>query len=303
MINTAVLKIRARELIKGIYPSCVLGAFICMIPYYLISMLNGVFAASDAAMGFTAIILPQILQIVVVDVFTVGYFRSLLNARKSGDEKRYDVNDVLSGYRMDFKNTIKVLGMRYLYKLGWSLLISLPLAVGVSLYFVTTPAEAINELYNLLMGLLESFSEQMLMNVYNHIFSSNAYVEYIMIGSCVVSLILFIPYVRKMYEYMMIPMVLAENPSQTVKEAFGSARNVIDGYRMKYFILQLSFIGVALIASIAVGIIPSTIFACVLAATVLPYIFAAFLEFYLVRTEHLCYNEDMLNERVDTNEN
>lgn len=303
MVNTTVLKIRAKEKLKGIYSRCIIGALVCMIPNYLISMLNGIFAVSGAATGIVTFIFPQILQITVTEVFTVGYIRSLMNVNSENEEKKYDINDVLSGYRLDFGNTVKVLLVRYLYKLGWAFIIALPFAVGVSVYFVTTPLQSIKDLYGLILGFTESFSGEMLVNICNHILTGNKYAEYIFAGACVVSVILFIPYVRRLYEYMMIPMILAEDPSRQVKEVFGYAHKVMNGYRMKYFVLQLSFLGIFFLAAIAMSFAPSMVFVYIPAALIFPYVFMTFLEFYLVRTERLCYNKDMLNERVDTNEN
>lgn len=68
------------------------------------------------------------------------------------------------------------------------------------------------------------------------------------------SLLLLIPGIVKSYEYRMIPYILAENPDVTTEEAFRLSKEMMDGEKWNAFVLDLSFIGWALVAGITCGI-------------------------------------------------
>lgn len=68
------------------------------------------------------------------------------------------------------------------------------------------------------------------------------------------TLLLVIPGIVKSYEYRMIPYILAENPDVTTEEAFRLSKEMMDGEKWEAFVLDLSFIGWALVAGITCGI-------------------------------------------------
>lgn len=47
----------------------------------------------------------------------------------------------------------------------------------------------------------------------------------------------------KLYEYKMIPYILAENPTINKKEAFNLSKEMMDGYKWQAFLIDVSFIG------------------------------------------------------------
>lgn len=69
------------------------------------------------------------------------------------------------------------------------------------------------------------------------------------------TLLLVIPGIVKHYEYLMIPYILAENPGMDRKEAFKISKRMMDGQKMDTFILDLSFIGWALLTVVTCGIV------------------------------------------------
>lgn len=69
------------------------------------------------------------------------------------------------------------------------------------------------------------------------------------------SLLLIIPGIIKGYEYRMIPFLLAENPEMDMHEAFERSRQLMDGNKWAAFVLDLSFIGWAILASFTCGIL------------------------------------------------
>lgn len=69
------------------------------------------------------------------------------------------------------------------------------------------------------------------------------------------TLLLVVPGIVKHYEYLMIPYILAENPGMDRKEAFKISKRMMDGQKMDTFILDLSFIGWAILSAITCGIV------------------------------------------------
>lgn len=69
------------------------------------------------------------------------------------------------------------------------------------------------------------------------------------------SLLLIIPGIIKGYEYRMVPYLLAENPELSEEEAFRLSRQMMDGQKAEAFVLDWSFIGWEILASLTWGIV------------------------------------------------
>lgn len=59
----------------------------------------------------------------------------------------------------------------------------------------------------------------------------------------------------KMYDYMMIPYILCDNPDISTDAAFAESRRLMDGEKWKTFVLELSFIGWNLLSSLTFGLL------------------------------------------------
>ena len=68
------------------------------------------------------------------------------------------------------------------------------------------------------------------------------------------SLLLVIPGIYASYGYAMTSYILAENPDLTAREAISRSKQLMDGHRLDLFILQLSFIGWAILSALTLGI-------------------------------------------------
>ncbi len=68
------------------------------------------------------------------------------------------------------------------------------------------------------------------------------------------SLLLIIPGIIKMYEYYMVPYILAENPDIEYKAALQMSRDMMEGNKWKTFVLELSFILWHILGTITAGI-------------------------------------------------
>lgn len=68
------------------------------------------------------------------------------------------------------------------------------------------------------------------------------------------SLLFIVPGIIKSYQYRMVPYILAENPGVNWKEALAESKRMMDGEKMNAFILDLSFIGWAIVGIITLGL-------------------------------------------------
>ena len=69
------------------------------------------------------------------------------------------------------------------------------------------------------------------------------------------TLLLIVPGIVKSYEYRMVPYVLAENPDLSREEAFALSKRMMDGEKMNAFVLDLSFIGWAILTILTCGLV------------------------------------------------
>lgn len=73
---------------------------------------------------------------------------------------------------------------------------------------------------------------------------------YIVLWTC----LFVIPGIIKGFEYMMVPYILAEHPELSRREVFAESRRMMRGQKFDAFILELSFIGWALVSVCTMGI-------------------------------------------------
>lgn len=69
------------------------------------------------------------------------------------------------------------------------------------------------------------------------------------------SLLFIIPGIIKGYEYRMIPFLLAENPHMSYKEAFDRSKRLMNGNKADAFVLDLSFFGWYILATLTCGLL------------------------------------------------
>lgn len=68
-------------------------------------------------------------------------------------------------------------------------------------------------------------------------------------------LLFIVPGVIMIYEYYMVPYLLAENPNMSREEAFARSKAMMNGQKLDTFILELSFIGWDILASFTFGLL------------------------------------------------
>ncbi len=279
---TAYLKQIATDKLRGWYKSAALGAAIYNIPIYIISLLNALMIAKGMGYGLVASVIGTVLNLFVVDVLMVGYLRSLL--KKNDGAENYDVNIVLSGYQTKFKNTLKILFSKRLYLWGWELLTLLPFLVLAGAVAFISPTEDISHLAGMSVQLMQSPTEEMVLNIYEFISHNCSYILVAAPVAWLMVMFLCVPYIRKSYEYQMIPMLVCENPDISRKEAFAATKSIMKGYKFRYFCLQLSFVWAMLLCTLAMSVTGSEVAYYAVNALLMPYIYMTYLQFYISRT-------------------
>lgn len=74
------------------------------------------------------------------------------------------------------------------------------------------------------------------------------------IFTCLWSLLLVIPGIIMAFAYSMSWFVLAENPNMTAREAIRESKEIMNGHKMDFFVLSLSFIPWILLVYVTLGI-------------------------------------------------
>lgn len=69
------------------------------------------------------------------------------------------------------------------------------------------------------------------------------------------SLLLIIPGIIKAYQYSMMPYLLIDRPDLSIKECFAMSKQMTSGFKWSLFVLELSFIGWAILAVFTLGIL------------------------------------------------
>lgn len=100
------------------------------------------------------------------------------------------------------------------------------------------------------------------------------------------TLLFVIPGIIKSYSYAMAEYILADNPDLTPSECITKSRMMMDGHKMEYFILQLSFIGWNILGIMTFGIALIWAF---------PYMQVTNANFY----ENLKNNEDTFIQNIE----
>lgn len=295
MFSSYYYKQEAKKILRGNNFFAIVGTFIYTLPMYVLLLLqsNIAYILSGGILSLTTVILELAFTLLVTNILDVGYIRFLANIKPKyvdetfENEKTYNFNYVVSGYTSNFKNTFKIMFLRRLYLFGWGLVAAIPLFVMIGIFaYLSAKTDIISTIYSYGTQLMMSPSPDLLYTISDYISANCPYLPMVTTGCMLLTIPLSIPLIRKNYEYYMIPMILADNPDIKADEAFKLTSDIMIGHRMRFFCLQLSFIGyyaVMLIFSFA--IIP-----LLLMFYITPYTNMAYIQFYKQRLENVEYN-------------
>ncbi len=139
-------------------------------------------------------------------------------------ERNKDANLAFYAFKNGYKNMVKTTFLRSLYLILWRLLpciVSVPVAIGA--------------VAALLSGRL-------------------TFAVILIVISGVAAIALSVPAIVKSYSYMLVPYILADNPSLRAKDAIRRSIELMDGFKWQTFVLQLSFIGWYILGALCCGV-------------------------------------------------
>lgn len=305
MYGSAFYKLGARKRLRGNYLPAVIASLICLIPGFILT--SSSLLLSRYAFGILVPVMTVLFNVFITNIFDVGYTRFLMKmpaddedteAPSVSDRKKPDYNTLLSGYTMNFSNTLKIMVVRDLYRFLWSLLMLVPIVIYIGIMaFLMSTAIPYAQLANYLSMLAVSPSSQMLNLIIGHIIGSCPL--FIMLSLLMLLGILFCAAIsiRKSYEYAVIPMIIADEPDIPIRRAFKLTRDIMTGFRMRLFLLQLSFIGYLFLLSAVMVIAPVKPAFYIAVAALNPYMQMSYIQFYTERRGVIDYNISTYGEQ------
>lgn len=140
--------------------------------------------------------------------------------------------------------TIVIGGIGAIPVVGYlSLLVTLPLAFGFSLTFLDfMRGENRNEMVGQPFQVFKEYGRYLGTSLLQALFIF------------LWTLLLIVPGIIMSYAYAMTPYLCRENPELSASECIAKSKEMMKGYKMKLFLLDLSFIGWALLCLLSLGI-------------------------------------------------
>ena len=132
---------------------------------------------------------------------------------------------------------------------------SIPVVGSVAAVLVITPVFSLS-LVIIYLKLTQNMTPELaeLFAHFNKFWSAFKVTFFMGLFTALWSLLLWVPGIIKAISYSMSMYILAENPSIGALDALKQSENMMKGHKMEMFILDLSFIGWHLLASITFGI-------------------------------------------------
>lgn len=121
-------------------------------------------------------------------------------------------------------------------------LLIIPLSLGLIKYFLMFAKSQKPSIANLFDGYKYSFGNSILASILVSIYTF------------LWTLLLIVPGIIKKYAYSMTLFIIADEPNISANEAIKKSEAMMKGYKWNYFLLELSFIGWALLAIFTCGI-------------------------------------------------
>lgn len=305
MYGSAFYKLDARNLLKGNYGPALIASLIFLIPSYILSLKNYLFidTANPLVSNILSTAIDAIISIFVISILNVGFYRFLLRMKRTDDPtinpetKRYDINLIVSGFTTNYLNTLKITFLMNLYLFFWLLLALVPAMIFIGVMaFLAASTDVISTLFSLIQQLGVSPSTDMINSLSSYITENCPYLPVIFTFVFLLTIAGFIPLIMKYFEYAAIPMILADDPNISTEKAFKRSKNIMNGFRARYFFIQLSFIHFVFIAAFVMLISQSMFIYYIAIAFLQPYITTTLLSFYKERRDILDYNISVYGE-------
>lgn len=131
--------------------------------------------------------------------------------------------------------------IHYIFSFSATILL-FPLTLGYIIYFLMFAKRQKPTISNLFDGYKKSFANSILATLLMYI--------YIFLWS----LLLIIPGIIKYFSYSMTYYIIADNPNIKASDALRKSKKMMNGHKWKYFLLELSFLGWAVLSIFTCGI-------------------------------------------------
>lgn len=204
------------------------------------------------AIGFVVWIVGMLLKVFLYNPLHIGCQAYFCDGLENSDPA---LGLLGKGFKQNYKNVTKTMFFRDLYLWLWSLLTWIPVLFFIGGVVVITMMDESALSAILMVGLFGIFFLGLIASM--------------------------IPYLMKMYEYFLIPYILADNPDMDTKEVFALNKKMMTGYKWEAFVLNLSFIGWVMLSLLTCGLL--AIF------YVEPYRAYTMAAFYKVRNQQFQY--------------
>ena len=304
MYGSSFYKHGARERLQNCYFAAVVGAMIYLIPTYLLPIYIRMFILriGSGAAAMTAVnIIDIILAVFVTEIFLVGFIRMLMNIQPLGESnaRKCDYNLLLSGFTMRYGNTLKITFLKNLKIILWSLIMFIPTAVAAVAAFLLIDAEVIEHIVMMYGEVLTNPTNTGILELSKYI---NDNLPYLGIASLLylgATAAASVPVIYKRFEYAAITYIVAEDPDVPCKRAFRMTKNIMHGFRMRYFLIGLSFILYFMLMGMVVVVYGSPVVMFLGQALLMPYMYMTYLEFYRQRKSVIDYNISTYGENAE----
>lgn len=297
MYSSAYYKMAAREKLKGGYLAVFIGALILIIPQYLSYLISGMFNSNITAGLLISEGITIVIRVFVINLFFVGFYRMLAELKTDGEKKSCDYNTIFFAYSRNFKNTLKITFLREIKLLLWGIVALLPMIIAAVLIYVFVSFDSLKQLYGASQNFLNAQTPENLLALKNIMDSDFKHLTLFSLLYMAASIVSVIPFIYKNYEYIMIPMILADNPDMSSRAAFKKTKDIMHGFRMRYFMVQLSFILYQAAALLILAYSGFAMIYYIALAAIIPYQCMTYLEFYRQRNDVIEYNIEKYGEQ------
>lgn len=228
MISNIEIKKNAKKLILTDYTT-VISSFIIYFAYFFIVFI--ILQKLSTIINFELVLLLGVVLYIMILPFHVGISGLFLEIYKK--ENKIKLNTVFEIGFKNCKHNLITLILKSFKLFIWSLIGLIPLYYGI------------------VLTLMSSFQGSPLTNDHTGL---NNITYVIFIGTIIISIIGFIPYIVKSISYSMTSYILAKNNDISALETIKLSKTMTSGHKMEIFKMCLSFIGWILLSIITLGI-------------------------------------------------
>ena len=298
MYGSMFYKYEARGRLRGCYAVAVICALIFMIPQYLMSRIMTMIDITYPGSMLISEAGAMVVQVLVVNIFEIGFIRFLLRLRpgENGGIRSYDYNLILSGYTENFGVSLGATLMAAIKRFLLLLVALVPTVAAILYVSFCVPVDVLTQLTTEIYDTAMSYSPRAVADLAALIDMNFPHLSLFLMLYITTTIGAISPFVYKTYEYKMIPFILADKTDVDYKTVKKRTRDLMEGFRMRFFLIQLSFIGYMAMVAVILTRTAAIFVYCAATALLLPYQYMTYSEFYRQRNEVIEHNIEVYGE-------